>query len=216
MRLKKPRSCFQGRFLYNQTLPLVHTVTCNEFLSNANWGFSSNRPLHWLLSKKVWTELFSQSKNSDWKIQISLEFRKNCTALCSSDKIFDLKNWGPPSRSTTRILLTTAAFRMRSQTARNKTLVMIKSRRYLCRRATKIRIASVVILLASGILLASLLIPCKYSIHPNRHVCTFISGKVRLLILIEAKRQTLPEINVYTRLFGSIEKVGQASSDFTK
>ena len=44
-----------------------------------------------------------------------------------------------------------------------------------------------------------------YSIHPNRHVCTFISGKVRLLILIEAKRQTLPEINVYTRLFGSIE-----------
>ena len=44
-----------------------------------------------------------------------------------------------------------------------------------------------------------------YSIHPNRHICTFISGKVRLLILIEAKRQTLPEINVYTRLFGSIE-----------
>ena len=46
-----------------------------------------------------------------------------------------------------------------------------------------------------------------YSIHLNRHVCTFISGKVRLLILIEAKRQTLPEINVYTRLFGSIEYV---------
>ena len=45
----------------------------------------------------------------------------------------------------------------------------------------------------------------QYSIHPNRHVCTLISGKVRLLILIEAKRQTLPEINVYTRLFGSIE-----------
>ena len=44
-----------------------------------------------------------------------------------------------------------------------------------------------------------------YYIHPNRHVCTFVSGKVRLLILIEAKRQTLPEINVYTRLFGSIE-----------
>ena len=98
MRLK-PRSCFQGRFLSNQTLPLVHTVTCNDFLSNANWGFSSNRPLHWLLSKKVWTELFSQSKNSDWKIQISLEFRKNCTALCSSDKIFDLKNWGTTRES---------------------------------------------------------------------------------------------------------------------
>ena len=47
----------------------------------------------------------------------------------------------------------------------------------------------------------------SYSIHPNRHVCTFISGKVRLLILIEAKRQTLPEINVYTRLFGSIEYI---------
>ena len=55
----------------------------------------------------------------------------------------------------------------------------------------------------------NLLVVCNpqsaYSIHPNRHVCTFISGKVRLLILIEAKRQTLPEINVYTRLFGSIE-----------
>ena len=54
-----------------------------------------------------------------------------------------------------------AAFRMRSQTARNKTLVMIKSRRYLCRQATKIKIASVIILLALGILLASLLILCK-------------------------------------------------------
>ena len=46
---------------------------------------------------------------------------------------------------------------------------------------------------------------CMYSILPNRHVCAFISDKVCLLILIEAKRQTLPEINVYTRLFGSIE-----------
>ena len=64
-------------------------------------------------------------------------------------------------RITTRILLTKAAFRMRSQTARNKTLVMIKSRRNLCRRTTKIKIASIVILLALGILLASLLIPCK-------------------------------------------------------
>ena len=35
----------------------------------------------------------------------------------------------------------------------------------------------------------------------------FISGIVRLINLIEAKRQTLPEINVYTCLFGSIEYV---------
>ena len=37
-----------------------------------------------------------------------------------------------------------------------------------------------------------------YSILPNRHVYTFISGKVCLLNLIEAKRQTMLEKNVYT------------------
>ena len=44
-----------------------------------------------------------------------------------------------------------------------------------------------------------------YSILPNRRVYTFISGQVCLLGSIKVKRQTLPEINVYTRLFGSIE-----------
>ena len=44
-----------------------------------------------------------------------------------------------------------------------------------------------------------------YSILPNRRVYTFISGQVCLLGSIKVKRQTWPEINVYTRLFGSIE-----------
>ena len=44
-----------------------------------------------------------------------------------------------------------------------------------------------------------------YSRVPNRSPCAFISGKVCLLTLIEPKRQTLPEISVYTCLFGSIE-----------
>ena len=39
----------------------------------------------------------------------------------------------------------------------------------------------------------------------NKRAYTLISGKVCHLTLIEPKRQTLPEINVYTRLFGSIE-----------
>jgi hypothetical protein len=43
---------------------------------------------------------------------------------------------------------------------------------------------------------------------PNRYVCTFISGKVCLLTLIEAKRQTLPEINVYM-----LYRVGNKFSD---
>ena len=47
-----------------------------------------------------------------------------------------------------------------------------------------------------------------YSILPNRYVCTFISGKVCLLTLIEAKRQTLPEINVYM-----LYRVGNKFSD---
>ena len=52
-------------------------------------------------------------------------------------------------------------------------------------------------------------IKCKnfitYSILPNRRVYTFISGKLCLLASIKVKRQTLPEINVYTRLFERIE-----------
>ena len=44
-----------------------------------------------------------------------------------------------------------------------------------------------------------------YSILPNRRVYTFISGQVCLLGSIKVKRQTWPEINVYTRLFGTIE-----------
>ena len=44
-----------------------------------------------------------------------------------------------------------------------------------------------------------------YSILPNRRVYTFISGQVCLLGSIKVYRQTWPEINVYTRLFGSIE-----------
>ena len=47
--------------------------------------------------------------------------------------------------------------------------------------------------------------PRTYSILPNRRVYTFISGQVCLLGSIKVKRQTWPEINVYTRLFGSIE-----------
>ena len=44
-----------------------------------------------------------------------------------------------------------------------------------------------------------------YSNVPNKRACTFISGKVCLLTLIEPKRQTLPEINVHARLFGTLE-----------
>ena len=44
-----------------------------------------------------------------------------------------------------------------------------------------------------------------YSSVPNRHACTFISGKVCLLTLIEDKIQTLPEINVHARLIGTLE-----------
>ena len=48
---------------------------------------------------------------------------------------------------------------------------------------------------------------CNYSILPNRRVYMFISGQVCLLGSIKVKRQTWPEINVYTRLFGSIEYI---------
>ena len=40
---------------------------------------------------------------------------------------------------------------------------------------------------------------------PNNRLCTFISGKVCLLTLLEDKRQTLPEINIHERLFGTLE-----------
>ena len=39
-----------------------------------------------------------------------------------------------------------------------------------------------------------------YTTLPNRHVYTFISGKVCLLASIKFKRQTLPEINVHTSI----------------
>ena len=44
-----------------------------------------------------------------------------------------------------------------------------------------------------------------YSSVPNRRACMFISGKVCLLSSIDVKRQTLPEINVHARLFGTLE-----------
>ena len=40
---------------------------------------------------------------------------------------------------------------------------------------------------------------------PNKHACTFISGKVCPLTWIEPKRQTLPKINMHARLFGASE-----------
>ena len=39
-----------------------------------------------------------------------------------------------------------------------------------------------------------------YSNVPNKRACTFISGKVCLLTLIEPRTQTLPEITVHARL----------------
>ena len=42
---------------------------------------------------------------------------------------------------------------------------------------------------------------------PNKRVYMFISDKVSLLTLIELKRQTLLEIKVYVRLFGTLEEV---------
>jgi hypothetical protein len=44
-----------------------------------------------------------------------------------------------------------------------------------------------------------------YSNVPNKRACTFISGKNCPLPLIKHKRQTLPEINVHARLFGTLE-----------
>ena len=44
-----------------------------------------------------------------------------------------------------------------------------------------------------------------YSNVPNKRARTFISGKVCLLTLIEPEWQTLPEINVHARLFGTLE-----------
>ena len=44
-----------------------------------------------------------------------------------------------------------------------------------------------------------------YSSVLNRQPCMFISSKVCILTLIEAKRQTLPEINVQGCLFRALE-----------
>ena len=42
--------------------------------------------------------------------------------------------------------------------------------------------------------------------YSNKRTCTFISGKVCFLGSIKVRRQTLPEINVYARLFGTLEE----------
>ena len=47
----------------------------------------------------------------------------------------------------------------------------------------------------------------KYSRVQNNWPCMFISGNVCLLTLIEAKRQTLPKINVHGQLFGTLNWV---------
>jgi hypothetical protein len=44
-----------------------------------------------------------------------------------------------------------------------------------------------------------------YSNVPNKRACTFISGKVYLFVSIKVRRQSLPEINVHARLFGTLE-----------
>ena len=44
-----------------------------------------------------------------------------------------------------------------------------------------------------------------YSNVPNKPAYTFISGKVCLLGSIKVRGQTLPEINVHARLFGTLE-----------
>ena len=44
-----------------------------------------------------------------------------------------------------------------------------------------------------------------YSSVLNRRACTFISCKFCLLSSINAKRQTLQEVNVHARLFGTLE-----------
>ena len=44
-----------------------------------------------------------------------------------------------------------------------------------------------------------------YSNVPNKRECTVISSKVCVLTFIEPKRQTLLEINMHARLFGTLE-----------
>ena len=44
-----------------------------------------------------------------------------------------------------------------------------------------------------------------YSNMQNERACTFISGKVCILGSIKVRIQTLPEINVHARLFGTLE-----------
>ena len=47
-----------------------------------------------------------------------------------------------------------------------------------------------------------------YSNMQNERPCTFISGKVCILGSIKVRIQTLPEINVHARLFGTLEYSG--------
>ena len=47
----------------------------------------------------------------------------------------------------------------------------------------------------------------QYSNVPNKRLWTFISIKVCTLGSIKVERQTLTEINVHTRLFGTLEYV---------
>ena len=54
-----------------------------------------------------------------------------------------------------------------------------------------------------------------YSSVPNRRACMFISGKVCLLSSIDVKRQTLPEINVHARQFGTLEYICLDFFDFS-
>ena len=54
-----------------------------------------------------------------------------------------------------------------------------------------------------------------YSNVPNKRACMFISGKVCPLPLIKHKRQTLPEINVHARLFGTLEYATYSNQGFT-
>ena len=56
----------------------------------------------------------------------------------------------------------------------------------------------------------------QYSNVPNKPACTFISGKVCLLTLIEPKRQTFLEINVHAGLCGTLEYMMPVCTTLTK
>ena len=50
----------------------------------------------------------------------------------------------------------------------------------------------------------------------NERACTFISGKVCILGSIKVRIQTLPEINVHARLFGTLEYLQQKKTVISK